>query len=87
MVKRLNFIRRCRELGFTMNEIRELLAIVDGEHVSCKQIKKATDTHIQDVRLKIKGLKKLEQTLMELSNQCSGTDIPECPIIEALLNN
>jgi MerR family mercuric resistance operon transcriptional regulator len=84
MVERLVFIRRCRELGFSMIEIRELLSLVDGEQVSCERVKLIADAHRQDVQEKIADLKKMEQTLGDLSSRCSGDDVPECPIIEAL---
>lgn len=84
IVKRLVFIRRCRELGFSMDEIRQLLSIVDAERVSCEQVKTITDLHIQDIKLKIRDLKKMERTLSGLSNRCSGKDIPDCPIIDVL---
>ncbi len=84
LVERLVFIRRSRELGFSMQEIRGLLAVVDGEQVSCEQVKQLADTHLADIHAKIGDLRKMEKTLSELSRQCSGKDIPECPIIEAL---
>ena len=84
MVERLVFIRRCRELGFSMDEIRRLLSVVDGEQVSCERVKHIAEIHLRDIRSKITDLKKMERTLHELSNQCSGEDVPECPIIEVL---
>ena len=84
IVNRLVFIRRARELGFAMAEVRQLLSIIDGDQISCEQVKKITDTHLQDVRLKIKDLKNMERTLSFLSSKCSGIDIPECPIIDML---
>jgi MerR family mercuric resistance operon transcriptional regulator len=42
------------------------------------------DAHRTDIRMKIADLKKMERTLKELSSQCSGEDVPDCPIIEAL---
>jgi MerR family mercuric resistance operon transcriptional regulator len=84
MVERLVFIRRSRELGFSMGEIRELLSLVDGRQISCERVKHIADTHLQDVRSKIADLKRMEQTLDQLSSECSGDDVPECPIIEAL---
>lgn len=84
MVKRLVFIRRARELGFSMIDVRQLLSIVDGGQISCEQVKKITDTHLQDVRSKLKDLRNMEQTLSILSNRCTGDDIPECPIIDVL---
>lgn len=44
-----------------------------------------TDTHIADIRRKMKDLKKLARVLTELSTQCSGDAVPECPILDALL--
>ena len=86
-VKRLIFIRRCRELGFSMETIRQFLSIVDADRISCKRVKRITDDHIRDIRLKIKDLKKMEDTLSELSRLCSGREVPDCPIIDALQNS
>jgi len=84
LIERLVFIRRSRELGFSMLEIRGLLAVVDGEQVSCEQVKHLADTHLTDIHEKISDLRRMEKTLKALSDQCSGDDVPECPIIEAL---
>ncbi len=84
LIERLVFIRRSRELGFSVEEIRELLSIVDGEQVSCERVKHLADTHLKDIRSKIGDLQRMEKTLGKLSRQCSGNDVPECPIIEAL---
>ena len=67
-----------------MSEIRQLLSLVDGEEVSCERVKRIVDVHLQDVRSKIADLRKIERTLRDLSNQCSGEDVPDCPIIETL---
>lgn len=84
LIERLVFIRRSRELGFSVLEIRGLLSIVDGEQVSCERVKHLAETHLEDIRAKVRDLRRMEKTLGELSRQCSGTDVPECPIIEAL---
>ena len=84
LIERLVFIRRSRELGFSMDEIRQLLSLVDGEQVSCERVKHIADEHLRDVRSKIADLKKMERTLKDLSSQCSGDDVPDCPIIEVL---
>ena len=84
MVGRLVFIRRSRELGFSMNEIRQLLTLVDREQVSCERVKAIADEHWRDIRSKIADLRKMERTLRELSDQCSGENAPECPIIDVL---
>ena len=84
LVERLVFIRRSRELGFSMLEIRKLLSVVDGEQVSCERVKHLAETHLQDSAQKISDLRSMQRTLRALSDQCSGSDVPECPIIEAL---
>ena len=81
---RLSFIRRCRKLGFTINEIRELLELVDGGDYSCAEVLETTRTHLERIRFKIKELKKMEKTLKTISSHCSGKDIPECAIVEEL---
>jgi MerR family mercuric resistance operon transcriptional regulator len=84
MVERLQFVRRCRELGFSMGEIRQLLSIVDGEHVSCERVKNIALEHLQDIQSKIQDLVKMERILRDLTDQCSGKDVPNCPIVDAL---
>ena len=84
LVQRLRFIRRSRELGFSLSEVRQLLEIVDGEHVSCVKVKEIADAHLLDIRKKIADLKKMETSLAELARQCSGRDVPDCPIVEVL---
>lgn len=84
LVDRLVFIRRCRELGFTMNEIRQLLSLVDEEEVSCDRVKTIADRHLSDVRDKIADLKKMERTLEQMSKRCPGGAKPDCPIIQSL---
>lgn len=83
-LRRLSFIRRCREMGFSLKEIRGLLSLVDGEQISCKKVKGIADEHLQDIRAKISDLKKIERTLSTLSASCSDEEVRECPIIEAL---
>ncbi len=81
---RLLFIRRSRELGFSMAEIRDLLSLVDGEQISCERVKTIADEHLEDIRAKISDLRKMQRTLSALSNRCSGKDVPDCPIIDVL---
>lgn len=83
--QRLYFIRRCREMGFTLEEIRELLTLVDREEVSCERVQQIAKQQMVSIRAKIRDLQRMQGTLRELVKQCSGADIPECPIIEALL--
>ena len=84
-VARLTFVRRARELGFTLDEVRSLLKLVDGEHSRrCADVRAVTVEHLDDVRQKIRDLKRLERTLSVIVARCEGGTVPECPIIEAL---
>lgn len=83
-LKRLTFIRRGRELGFSLDQIRELLGLVRGHDLTCGDVKTMTDTHVVDIRRKVKDLKKLERVLTQLSAQCGGDAVPDCPILDAL---
>jgi MerR family transcriptional regulator, mercuric resistance operon regulatory protein len=84
-VARLTFIRRARGLGFTLDELRSLLKLVDGGHAySCADVREVTVEHLDDVRRKIRDLKRLERTLTGIVARCEGGTVPECPIVEAL---
>lgn len=85
-VKRLSFIRRCRELGFNLDEIRGLLELVDGGAYTCSEVLDQTRDHIADIRSKIRDLRKMERSLLDMASQCSGRDVPDCPIVEKLWN-
>ncbi len=87
LFKRLSFIRRCRELGFTISELRDLLKIVDGGEYSCAEVLQNTEAHLDRIKGKIKDLKKIETTLKTISNRCSGKNVPDCPIVDELWNS
>jgi len=84
--KRLSFIRRCRELGFSIEEIRALLELVDGGVYQCQDIKSLTLQHAANIRAKIADLSKLEKTLSAIAAQCHDGNSPDCPIIDALFD-
>ncbi len=83
-VKRLAFIRRSRELGFTLNQVRELLGLVDEGDYGCGDVQEITLGHLSDVKRKISDLKRLERVLKNMAAECPGGTVPECPIIDAL---
>ena len=83
-VRRLGFIRRSRELGFSLNEIRTLLSLVDGGDYTCAEVRDMTLRHLADIRSKITDLRRLERSLRDMAAQCSGDTVPECPIIDVL---
>jgi MerR family mercuric resistance operon transcriptional regulator len=82
-LRRLIFIRRSRELGFSGTEVRTLLGLVDGGY-TCGEVRDLTLTHLVSVRAKIADLRRLENTLTTISSKCEGGDTPDCPIVEAL---
>jgi MerR family mercuric resistance operon transcriptional regulator len=83
-IKRLIFIGRSRELGFSLDEIRTLFRLVDGERYTCQEVKTVTEQHLRDVSKKISDLRRLQKTLRSISSQCEGGLVPDCPIIESL---
>ncbi len=85
-LKRVTFIRRTRELGFSLEEVRGLLELVDGKPYTCNEVKTITLDHAKAVREKIADLRRLEKTLVRIAAECPGGVAPECPIIYGLLD-
>jgi MerR family mercuric resistance operon transcriptional regulator len=83
-VERLRFILRARELGFSLDDIRGLLSLVDRGTQTCAEVKERTERHLADVREKIADLKRIERVLADTAAQCSGDELPDCPVLEAL---
>lgn len=84
-VKRLNFIRRGRELGFTLDEIRALLRLAEERDRPCAEARDLAVGHLKEVRAKIADLRRMERVLQEMIRRCADGTLPECPLIEALL--
>ena len=83
-LKRLNFIRRARRLGFGLDAVRALLAMADGEEQNCAKAEIVATAHLDDVRAKIADLERMELVLAAMVADCAGGTTPECPVIEAL---
>ena len=83
-VRRLHFIRRGRELGFSLDELRGLLHLVDGQTYTCREVNALTIAHLATIRQKIADLQRLEHVMSDMAKQCKGDRVPECPIIDAL---
>lgn len=83
-VKRLGFIRRGRELGFSLDELRDLLRLVDRQTYTCNEVRSLTLSHVADIRRKITDLRRLARVMVGIASRCSGERIPVCPIIDAL---
>lgn len=83
-VKRLNFVRRARELGFTLDQVRTLLDMTDGSGETCEKVKSMTLGHLDDVERKIADLERLRAVLSEHVARCRGERAPACPLIDTL---
>ncbi len=81
---RLNFIRRARELGFPLDEVRALLRLVDEGGHSCAEVETLARGHLDSVRVRIADLEAMEAVLADMATRCAGGTVPDCPIIEAL---
>lgn len=82
-ISRLNFIRRGRELGFSLNAIRSLLAL-EAQDAPCPGAKAITELHLGDIRARIADLRKLEENLSKLATACDVSEPSQCPVIDAL---
>jgi MerR family mercuric resistance operon transcriptional regulator len=83
-VRRLRFILRARELGFSLADIRGLLGLGDGALQSCAEVRDRTATHLHEVQAKIADLQRIEAVLSQTMARCSGKLVPDCPILDSL---
>ena len=83
-VHRLGFIRRARDLGFSIEEIRDLLRLWGDRKRSSRDVKALTLSHIAELDGKIALLGEMRATLAHLAHCCDGNNRPDCPIIESL---
>ncbi|MCA9123672.1 MAG: MerR family DNA-binding protein [Planctomycetaceae bacterium] len=85
VVKRLRFIKRAKQLGFTLNEIKELLSLRLDPTTTCADVKKRSEEKIDDIEAKIRTLQRMKKALVKVTKACSGRGgTSECPILEAL---
>lgn len=84
LTQRLQFVRRSRELGFSIEEIKALLRLVDQGGLGCREAKGITERHLADIRGKISDLKRLERVLGRLATACEANEMPQCPLLETL---
>ena len=85
VVRRLQFIRRAKELGFTLNEIKELLSLKTSAGVTCASAKRKAEEKIADIDGKLRTLRRMKRALVDLTKSCNedGT-LDECPILNAM---
>ncbi len=83
-VHRLRFIHRARELGFSIERIRDLLRLWNDRRRPSREVKKVAQEHIADLEAQIARMHGLLATLKHLANSCEGNSRPHCPILEGL---
>lgn len=83
-VHRLLFVRRARDLGFAIDDIRQLLALWADRDRASKDVKRLALAHAAELRAKAEQLEAMRATLLELAAHCHGDDRPDCPILAGL---
>jgi MerR family mercuric resistance operon transcriptional regulator len=81
---RLSFIRRSRELGFSIEDVRALLGLAEGDNQNCADVYGLAVQHLDAVKQKIADLKRMERVLKSMAAECAQGTLLHCPIIEAL---
>jgi MerR family mercuric resistance operon transcriptional regulator len=83
-VRLLAFIKQSRELGFSPEDVRKLLRLGGPGKAPCCQVRDIALDHLNDIRARIAGLRKLERLLAKTVFQCTGTTRPECAVLDIL---
>ena len=86
-VRRLVFIRHARELGFSLDAIRQLLSLSDDPTQPCETANEIAEGQLQDVEKRIDKLQSLKSELQRMVHQCKGGKISDCRVIEVLSNH
>lgn len=83
-VHTLRFIKRARELGFSMEEIAELVSLWQNRRRASASVRRIAQKHAEDLAQKIAAMEQMRRTLQHLIHCCHGDERPECPILEDL---
>lgn len=87
VVARLRFIRRAKELGFTLAEIKEILALWFDANTRCEHVRQRARQKIEDIENKIRSLQKMKRSLKTVISKCKTRDsIDECPLLDGIDN-
>jgi len=82
---RLVFIRRAKELGFTLAEVRELLALFDDPDTGCAEVRAQAEEKLADIQARLRDLRRIQRSLTDLTRACTGEGPTSgCPIFQAL---
>jgi MerR family transcriptional regulator, mercuric resistance operon regulatory protein len=80
----LGFIRRSRELGFSLDEIRALIRLGCPDNATCREVREIAAHHLEEIRAKLEDLRRLERVLAKTVSQCTGKTVPDCPVLDIL---
>ena len=83
-VRTLQFIKRGRELGFSMAEIAELVGLWHNRTRASASVKRIAQQHVDDLALRIEAMQSMQRTLASLLTHCQGDERPDCPILDDL---
>jgi MerR family mercuric resistance operon transcriptional regulator len=87
-VRRLVFVRRSRELGFSLDGVRALLALsTKRNRNTCAEVRQLAADHLADIQAKIVDLRTLERALADAVRRCDAGEPPDCPLIDALADS
>ncbi len=83
-VAMLQFVRRTRDLGFSLDEVASLLALWRNRRRSSREVRRLAEKHLADIDARITDMRAVSRTLKRLVHACHGDDRPECPILDDL---
>ncbi len=84
-VRRVRFIKRAQELGFTLTEIKELLELRAAPRSCCEDVRERSEAKIKDIEEKVRTLEGMKKALSKLVRACSGRGpVTECPILDSM---
>jgi len=83
-VERLEFVKRCRALGFSLGRTSSLLSLSDSSERTCKEVSEIAEERLNEVRAKIADLRRMETVLKKFVEACPRNANSQCPIISAL---
>jgi Cu(I)-responsive transcriptional regulator len=83
-VHTLRFIKRARDLGFSMAEIAELVALWQNRRRASANVKRIAQKHVDDLGTRIEAMQAMQRSLRRLLHHCHGDERPECPILDDL---
>ncbi len=83
-IQTLRFIHRARGLGFSLRQLRDLLALYRDRRRASRQVKQLARAHVASIERRIAELSSIRDTIADLARRCHGDQRPDCPIIEEL---